>query len=166
MCSRTLQLYGCRNFGAAVIIILLTLLYFGCSYKIAGAGNTDLSFEPLRTNAWVNLMPGRKTTFHLVVEGVLINKSQLPVENILIDSAIVYQHMKKIFGFKPFVIWPGKDTSIHLADTLKFNFRNEKGIPVEKGLDIDDVIDVFILFSYNGKMFDYMLKNIKLEKVY
>ncbi len=153
-----------------VFIFFISFFIGACSAKMSNDTKINLSVEVLKSNAWVNLMPGMnmKPTFHLIGEVKIINNSGDIIKDINLQEVYIYSDSILVYKFIPEFKSKENDSTNSIFPSAEkiFTFNSPKGLVLKKELNQQKLCNALLKFSSEGKTIDCMIENIKIEKVY
>lgn len=153
-----------------IFLILISTIIGACSAKMIDGTKLNLNIEVLKSNAWINLMPGinMKPTFHFNGEIKIKNTSEDLVKDLKLQEIDFYTDSTLLFKFIP-VFKNKMDDSVNTISPLGesyFTFNSPKGLVIKSELVPQKFCNALLKFSSEGKTFEYKIDNIKVEKVY
>lgn len=147
-------------------LLAAVISFGGCSGKSSVDNPGNILLKPVKINSWVDYMPGKRPAFYLSGEARLINTSGKEIKNFSFDALTIYRNDKMIYWFIPEIKLENKKETILPGDSLLFNFRNAQGLPVKEKFDFNTAIDILIKLNYDSTKTGFIIKDIKVEKVY
>jgi hypothetical protein len=147
-------------------LLIISVPLFSCAEKITG-NKLNIKVDPVKTYAWLNLMPGGKPSFHLSADIKIKNNSNVPVTNLTLHQIVVYEDTNKIEGFKPVFVNRKDDSDNNFipGEVKDFSITAPDRVNFEKLYKLKE-INLLLQFSSGDKMFEYMINNVKIERVY
>ncbi len=150
-------------------LVILTLLE-GCFAKLDDNEKLDISIELLKSNAWINLMPGinMQPTFHFAGELKIKNNSGETVRELKLQEINFYFDSTLVYKFVPVFKKKMDDSSNNISSSGEeiFAFSSPKGLKLKSELNSQKLFNAVLRFSSGGKIFEFKIDNIKVEKVY
>lgn len=166
--SLTIDLEGISKMKKKICILLTTLLMLaGCASTERFTNSSDEELE-LESNlnldiekiyAWVDEMPGAKTRFNITGKLVIPTSAGYDTEKMELTEIEIYQNNQLIYSIKPTVRNEKKN------NTKGIRFSTIKGLTLNKNLDINKNIDIFFVLTEEGDKFNYLKKEVKVERV-
>jgi len=159
------------NMKAAIrnnlFFLIVIFLYGGCAEKMPENNKLNLTINVIKSYSWINLMPGGEPSFHLSCELRIKNNSDVPVENLKLQQVIMLDDTLEILKFKPlFVNRKNKsDMSLLPNEAKDFSIAAPDKINIDK-LSDNKVVSLLLNFSSEGKMFEYKIDSVKIDRVY
>lgn len=148
-----------------LILVLIPLISFSvnCNSKAL-----KLSIELKKLDLWVNLMPGGPGSFHLAAEVKIKNNENHELKNFNAANISIFQSGNLIYSFYPrFECENGNSNYLYESQEKIYLISNNESLPINKDLDPNIFVDVFITFEEeSGKFFVQKIENMKVEKVY
>lgn len=151
------------------IVVNISLIFTCCSgQKNTSNGSAKVGVNHTYIYAWLNLMPGGPSSFHITGNLRITNHEDLQIDNISIKEAIVSQNGNIIYKFSPEfeTIHPEEDFSLRKNEVKEFRFNTTSRLSVSPELDADKLIDAKLIFKSGDKIFEYVINNITIEKAY
>lgn len=128
----------------------------------------NLIVNPIKIDAWLNLMPGGPGSFHISGEIKVKNEEKFLIKNLSLSKLTVIQNEKKIYDIVP-VMLPkieSEDQDIRIDDEKDFHFYTKSGLAISKDLKEENSINLILMFTGDNKIYLHQIDNIKIEKVY
>ncbi|MDR3627828.1 MAG: hypothetical protein P4L45_13385 [Ignavibacteriaceae bacterium] len=131
------------------------------------SNSLDITVDQVKLNAWFNLMPGSKPSFHLLGKLNIKNNNNNTIENLKLQQGIIYNGTTEVVKFTPVVTNQANGSGFNVLpkETKEFTFALPDKIRIENMADIKE-INLLLKFSSNGKTYDYAINNVNIEKVY
>lgn len=162
------MIFGLKNARIPLLILL--------AFLIAAAGCSTAQHEieeesPVRVvtggvKAWIDYMPGGPASFHCTGTVTLIADSVDKPVTAALDTITLYQNKKALLSFQP-LFEPENDESSYLESGVMKVFRFNAPMELKAGeIDPEVSIRLELHFNSDGKRFDFVMNNIKIDKVY
>jgi hypothetical protein len=138
---------------------------FTCCPSIEQAAiSTNVKIE--RVNAWLNLMPGSNSKFHLTGEVIIESKIPLNVVKSIFQSIKVLQNDIELYSFAPKInlLSETKGTGNHIS--YRIEFLSENGLKYNNRTVDGSNINIEIVFNDEFEKENIIINDIKLEKAY
>ncbi len=159
-----------RKIFFGILIILVPIFIGACSAKMIGNSKLNLSIEILKSNAWINLMPGinMKPSFHFTGEVIIKNNSSDIIKNLNLQEIEIYTDSILVYQFSPKFLNKENDStnSILSSEEKTFSFSSPKGLILKNELNQKKMCNALLKFSAEGATIECKIKNIQIEKVY
>jgi hypothetical protein len=147
-------------------IIIVYLLLAGCAGKVPDTNSLNITIDMVKLNAWFNLMPGSKPSFHLLGKLNIRNNNTEPLENLKLQQGIIYNGSTEVAKFSPVVDQSNASGYNILPKEIKeFSFALPEKIKIDNITEMKEV-NLLLTFSSKGKTYDYTINNINIERVY
>lgn len=153
-------------------IIIIILFLYSCSSEISRKDYeiTDLDellIQDLNLNvneiySWVNLMPGSESRFHITGDIDLLESIKYDIKFVKLVSVIIYHNNIEIYRISPVI--QEDDTEETSSKNIKFS--TIKGLLFNRELNIDQNINIDLVFNEGSSELIYKLDNIKINKAY
>ena len=157
-----------------IIISLFVILLFwelsGCSSSLPeiktvpkiseGIYKNDIRINVNEIYAWVNLMPGAKTRFHITGSIDLLESSGYNLKNVQIKKINILQSNNVIYQITPKVEEEMK------KNKKVFLFSTMRGLNYTTILDKEKPIEVQLEFSDSASDFKYLISNVKIDEAH
>jgi hypothetical protein len=151
----------------SLISIFSFVLIIGHSTAIPQE-NLKLELKVKNIHAWADFMPGSQHSFNLTGDLKITNNASSKINELKLDSLYVYQNGVIIYKIKPgFEDMTGSGI-ILLAkgETRNCKFGTNGKLSLNKELSLDKSVDLSLKFLFNGEIYIYKIKNVKVEKTY
>jgi hypothetical protein len=112
--------------------------------------------------SWVNLMPGSESRFHITGDFDLLESTNYDINSVKLKSIIIYQGEKEIYRITPTV----KELELDPSLGKNITFSTIKGLTVHRELNIEEKINIELIFYEGGDELVYKLDNININKAY
>jgi hypothetical protein len=149
--------------------LIIILIFSGCSGKKSTAADSlKISVKHTYIYAWLNLMPGGPSSFHITGNLRITNDDNSSVNNITLSEVIIYQDNAVIYKISPVfeTIHREEDYFLKKNEVKEFRFSTDSRLSISPELESDNSIDAELIFSSEGKTFEYIIKDILIEKTY
>ncbi len=157
-------------FRAFRFVFLLSLIFLeGCNSEVSKGFKLNLCINLLKENAWINLMPGlTQPTFHFVGNIKIKNEENETLKNLKLEEIKIFRDDTAVYNFQPvFNVNTNDSTSnIHPQEEKVFTFRTPDGLKAASDLNLDRNFSASLLFTCEGRTFEFIIPKIKIEKVY
>ncbi len=161
------------NAKILIKIVFIGLVLFGCATtkvrekehapvpeKISA--EQEMNVDVIKINSWINLMPGTDPRFNISGEIEIKPKnSDYQLMDLLFTEIKIKQNGKTVYFIKPTV---REETG--KKDLRKLLFSTIKGLSITPDLNPDKHIDVELIFDDDGDELKYVIRNVKVEKIY
>jgi hypothetical protein len=121
-------------------------------------------------------MPGSSPSFHITGEVRIKNQDKDIAANLILQEIIIYRNNEEIIKFIPLFKYENNPGNLDTNDQINYNikpgeeknfsFNTNGNIKVNKELQDTQTADAVLKFSSAGKLYDYRIENIKVERIY
>jgi hypothetical protein len=147
--------------------IFIILLIAGCSSSRNIDEKSKLNVNVNKVDCWLNLMPGGPGSFHIAGEITVKNNEEFNIDSLQLVRVNIFQNDKVIYSFVPFFnLLNDQVKELKINDEKKYLFGTDKMLEIKKLLDESQNVNAELEFLYDKKSFSYLIKEIKVEKVY
>lgn len=158
------------NLAISFSIILFVFLLVGCSSSIPETRTVakiseeiyknDLRINIKQIYAWVNLMPGAKSRFHITGSIELLEDTEYDIENVTIKKINIIQNKNTIYQFTPKI-----EAKIE-QNKKSFLFSTIRGLLLTSILNREKTIDVELLFSDSSSEIMHLIPNVEIYEAH
>ena len=159
-----------------VLIVLMGMVFLtNCSTtKVVKNGGSEKYEETLgkslnsvdvyvdKIYSWINLMPGAEPRFNISGEFKVLKSKNYSIKDMELDLVKIYQKGREVFTIKP--------TSRTIIDKkkgrMKVMFSTIKGLMLTPELNSKEKVDIKLVFRQDTDLYQYLIKNVPIEKVY
>jgi len=159
-----------------VLIVLMGLVFLtNCSTtKVVKNGITEKSEERLSKSlntidvyvdkiySWINLMPGAEPRFNISGEFKVLKSKNYSIKDMELDLVKIYQKGREVYTIKP----TSRTIVNNKKGKMKVMFSTIKGLMLTPELNSKEKVDVKLIFRKDTDLYQYLIKNVPIEKVY
>jgi len=150
-----------------IFISIVYGLFEGCSTKIPDSNKLNLDINIVKINVWLNLMPGGRPSFHISGELGIKNENRERLENLKLRQVVIYHDTLELIKIIPLFKIKNNlnDSTLHPGESKNFLISAAEKTDI-KNLGNVKLINLLLMFSSEGKTFEYKIDNIEVERVY
>lgn len=151
--------------------ILLVLISFAVlqSCNVRTLNSPDISVSHSDIYAWLNLMPGGPSSFHITGNLIITHNEWESNDDIVLKNIIITQEEEPLYRFEP-VFEPVPEQEVDLKTRKEndkhFRFMVKSGLKISPDLNSEKTIDAKLIFNFGDTIFEYSITDIFVEKTY
>ena len=159
-----------------VLIVLMGVVFLtNCSTtKVVKNGSTEKSEVTLgkslntidvyvdKIYSWINLMPGTEPRFNISGEFKVLKSKNYSIKDMELDLVKIYQKGREVYTIKP----TSRTIVNNKKGKMKVMFSTIKGLMLTPELNSKEKVDVKLIFRQDTDLYQYLIKNVPIEKVY
>ncbi len=158
----------------AFLIVLSSFLLWNCSgtkevkkeaedkYVEVKEAIQEMNVEVDSIFAWVNLMLGGPKKFHITGEVTVLPSGKYEAKSLTLKRIDIFQNNVLHYMIKPTIQNPENESK----ESKTFLFSTIRGLGLNPGFSYDKKIDALFIFDENGETFQYLVKDLKINKAY
>jgi len=148
------------------LVCMMCLVFAGCSGSQSGNDELSLKIEGSQADAWINVMPGSRTTFFVTGSLSIRNYGDSTVNSIKIMKCLVSQGKDIIYDLIPDL----KDSLGSLMSVesgqLKIGLFSSKGVELKNEFNTDKPVDLLIYLVSSKMTKQVFIPGVKITKVH
>ena len=157
------------------IVLMGVVFLTNCSTtKVEKEGSKELAPEAIEKSmnsinvhvdkiySWINLMPGAEPRFNISGEFKVVKSKNYKIQDMELELVKIYQKNKEVFMIKP----TSRSTTDKKKNKMRIMFSTIKGLMLTPQLNTKGKINVQLIFRQDTDQYQYLIKNVPIEKVY
>jgi hypothetical protein len=149
-----------------ILLIVISAILAGCNPSLNEGRKLNLKINLVKINAWINLMPGKETSFHISGTVNIKNNEENTLSDVHLRGIVITQGKDLVSQSKILFNSLSGENIIEPNSNLNFDFKASMNMNMMNNINRNNPIAIEFLFTSSGKNFNFKSDKIKIDKIY